>query len=262
VPSGIEILPLPGIPLVSEGDDLATLIVDALDREGLRLVPGDVLVIAQKVVSKAEGRRVRLADVTPGDQARALADETAKDPRLVQLILDESTAVVRKRPSPAPGIPGVIIVEHRCGWVHANAGIDQSNVAEGQPGEQALLLPVDADASAAALRAALRERTGCLPGLVINDSAGRAWRVGTCGIALGSAGVASVQDLRGEPDLFGRSLEVSVVGHGDELAAAAGLVQGQADERTPVVLIRGLPVTETEATAADLIRDAREDLFR
>ncbi|MDZ7827084.1 MAG: coenzyme F420-0:L-glutamate ligase [Gammaproteobacteria bacterium] len=118
---------------MSEGDDLATLIVDALDRAGLRLVPGDVLVIAQKVVSKAEGRRVRLADVTPGDEALALAEETAKDPRLVQLILDESTAVVRKRPSPAPGIPGVIIVEHRCGWVHANAGIDQSNVSEGDP---------------------------------------------------------------------------------------------------------------------------------
>ena len=166
--------------------------------------------------------------------------------------------VVRVR----PGRPGVIVVEHRRGWVHANAGIDQSNVVAGEPGAHALLLPEDPDGSAAALRATLRERTGRNVGVLINDSAGRAWRIGTCGIALGSAGITTLEDLRGEPDLFGRRLEVSVVGRGDELAAAASLVMGQADEATPAVLVRGLPEEDVPATAADLIRPAAEDLFR
>ncbi|HSG89501.1 MAG TPA: coenzyme F420-0:L-glutamate ligase [Pseudomonadales bacterium] len=259
---GLQLLPLAGIPLVAEGDDLVALLLDALGRDDLSLRDGDVLVIAQKIVSKSEGRLVRLADVTPGAEALALAEETAKDPRLVQLILDESVKVVRKRTSPAPGVPGVIIVEHRRGWVHANAGIDQSNVRAGEPGEYALLLPVDPDASAQRLREALEKHFGCRLGVVINDSAGRAWRVGTCGIALGSAGVRAVMDLRGAPDMFGRILEVSVVGHADELAAAASIVMGQADEATPAVLVRGLPVAEAPGTAADLIRASHEDLFR
>lgn len=259
---GLRILPLVGMPLVQAGDDLATLLLEALERSDLTLQTGDVLVLAQKIVSKAEGRLVRLADVIPDAEAEALAAETGKDPRLVQLILDESAGVVRKR----PGAPGVIVVEHRRGWVHANAGIDQSNVVAGDPGQWALLLPEDPDASAATLRNELQARTGTAVGIVINDSFGRAWRVGTCGVALGSAGLRAVHDLRGAPDLFGRTLEVTVVGHADEIAAAASLVMGQAAERTPAVLIRGLPVDShpdaATATAADLIRPAREDMFR
>jgi coenzyme F420-0:L-glutamate ligase/coenzyme F420-1:gamma-L-glutamate ligase len=201
---------------------------------------------------------VHLDDVRPGSEAEALAAETGKDPRLVQLILDESVAVVRKRRG-TPERPGVIIVEHRCGWVHANAGIDQSNLDEDAC---ALLLPVDCDASAASLRDALGTLTGTRPGVVVADSAGRAWRVGTVGMALGAAGVETVQDLRGQPDLQGRILEVTVVGRGDELAAAAGLVMGQACEAVPAVLVRGLPAFDGTATARELIRPGAEDMFR
>ena len=256
----VEILPLPGIPLIREGDDLTALVLAAITRAGTALAPGDVLVLAQKIVSKAEGRLVPLDGVKVGAEAAALAAETGKDPRLVQLILDESTTVVRKRAG-TPERPGVIVVEHRCGWVHANAGIDQSNL-EGEAGASALLLPLDTDASAARLRAALGDATGVHPGVVVSDSAGRAWRVGTVGIALGSAGVEAVQDLRGAPDLVGRTLEVTVVGRADEIAAAAGLVMGQAGEALPAVLIRGLAPYDGEATAAELVRPAREDLFR
>ncbi len=258
MPGHLEILALPGIPQVRSGDDLAKLLLDAMKAAGLRLQLGDVIVLAQKIVSKAEGRTVRLAEVEPGDEARQLAADTGKDARLVQLILDESKDVVRVR----KGAPGVIVVEHRRGWIHANAGIDQSNVNSGDPGQWALLLPEDPDASAAALREALHEQTGVWAGVLINDSFGRAWRVGTCGIALGSAGITTAWDLRGQPDMFGRTLEVTVVGRGDELAAAASLVMGQAGEGTPAVLIRGLASENSTATAADLIRPREEDLFR
>ncbi len=260
VSASIELLPVPGIPLVRAGDDLGELIADALADAELELRSGDVVIVAQKIVSKAEGRLIRLDDVEPDADAISLAAETGKDARLVQLILDESDHVVRKRQG-TPERPGVIIVEHRCGWVHANAGIDQSNL-EGESGGAALLLPIDCDASAARLRADLEARTGVAPGIVIADSAGRAWRVGTLGIALGSAGVEAVQDLRGQPDLMGRTLEITVVGRGDELAAAAGLVMGQGGEGTPVVIIRGLPPYLGNATAAELIRPGQEDLFR
>lgn len=260
MPASITLHALPGVPPVRAGDDLADLVCEALARAGLALEAGDVLVLAQKIVSKAEGRLVRLDDVTVADEAAALAEHTGKDPRLVQLILDESVSVVRSRPG-TPDRPGVIIVEHRCGWVHANAGIDQSNL-DGEAGAWALLLPRDCDASAAGLREAIAERTGRAPGVVIADSAGRAWRVGTLGIALGCAGVEAVQDLRGQPDLAGRALEITVVGRGDELAAAAGLVMGQAGEGTPVVLVRGLPATDRAGVGADLIRPGAEDLFR
>jgi len=254
----LEILALPGIPQVRAGDDLTELLLAALEAAGLELQSGDILALAQKVISKAEGRTVRLADVEPGDEARQLAADTGKDARLVQLILNESKDLVRVR----KGEPGVIVVEHQRGWIHANAGIDQSNVNTGDPGQWALLLPEDPDASAAALREALHARTGVRVGVLINDSFGRAWRVGTCGVALGSAGITTVEDLRGQPDMFGRRLEVTVVGRGDELAAAASLVMGQAGEGTPAVLIRGLAAEQSEATAADLIRPRSEDLFR
>ena len=258
MPGRLEIIALPGIPLIREGDDLVVLLLEALERAGLDLVDGDVLVLAQKIVSKAEGRAVRLADVTPTAEASALAETTGKDPRLVELVLRESREVVRMR----PGAPGVIVVEHRRGWVHANAGIDQSNVTAGDPGEWALLLPQDPDASAAALCEGIAARTGRRIGVMINDSFGRAWRIGTCGVALGSAGITTLEDLRGAPDMFGRRLEVTVVARGDELAAAASLVMGQAGERTPAVLVRGLAPETTSSTAADLIRPGHEDLFR
>lgn len=258
MPGRLEILALPGIPRVRAGDDLADLLLQSMQALDVELAAGDVIVLAQKIVSKAEGRTVRLAEVEPGEEAKALAADTGKDPRLAQLILDESKDLVRVR----KGAPGVIVVEHKRGWIHANAGIDQSNVNEGDPGQWALLLPEDPDASAARLRQALFARTGVLAGILINDSFGRAWRVGTCGVALGSAGITTVEDLRGQPDMFGRRLEVTVVGRGDELAAAASLVMGQAGEGTPAVLIRGLPVEDSAGTAADLIRPRQEDLFR
>ena len=210
--------------MVQVGDDLAALLSAAMARAGLAPEPGDVLAIAQKIVSKAEGRSIALASVAPSQAARDLAAQTGKDARLVELILSESERVVRARPN-------LIIVKHRLGFVMANAGIDQSNVGEDG---HALLLPRDPDASAAALAARLG-----LP-VVITDSFGRAWRRGTVGVAIGAAGLPALQDLRGRPDLFGRTLMVSITGFADEIAAAAGLVMGQGAEGIPAVLLRGL----------------------
>lgn len=236
---------LPGLPLVQPGDDLAALLSDALARAALVPAPQDVLVVAQKIVSKAEGRAVKLASVTPGAKAQALATQAGKDPRLVELILRESRRVVRVRPN-------LIIVEHRLGYVMANAGIDQSNIGEGL----ALLLPEDPDASAARLHAAL----GCA--VVVNDSFGRAWRRGTVGVALGAAGLPALLDLRGRPDLFGRALQVSISGFADEVAAAASLLQGQGAEGLPAVLVQGLRWDAPPNPALDLLRPEAEDLFR
>lgn len=252
------LLPLKGFPDVQAGDDLGELIDDALILNGLTLADGDVIAIAQKVVSKAEGRQVALATVTPTAEAEALAEETGKDPRLVTLILQESTTIVRKR----PGAPGVIVVEHQRGWVHANAGIDQSNIQVDEGGASALLLPEDPDRSAAVLRDHLEARHGVRLGVLINDSFGRAWRVGTCGVALGAAGLTTLLDLRGQQDRYGRRLEVSVVGLADELAAAASVIMGQAAEGTPIVLLRGFPGVLGDGSAAQLVRPAAEDLFR
>lgn len=248
----LELIAVPGIPKVQAGDDLAALIADGLARAGLVTRPGDVLVVAQKVVSKAEGRMVDLASVTPSPRAIALAEEVQKDPRLVELILSESVRVVRAR-------PGLLIVEHRLGFVMANAGVDRSNVAPPQDGaeERVLLLPRDPDASAEALRARLG-----VP-VVINDSFGRAWRRGTVGVAIGAAGLPALLDLRGRPDLFGRRLEVSITGFADEIAAAASLVMGQGAEARPAVLVRGLEWDGAPPSrAAELVRPAAEDLFR
>ncbi len=248
----LELIAVPGIPMVQAGDDLAALIADGLARADLVTRPGDVLVVAQKVVSKAEGRMVDLASVTPSPRAIALAEEVQKDPRLVELILSESVRVVRAR-------PGLLIVEHRLGFVMANAGVDRSNVAPPQDGteERVLLLPCDPDASAEALRARLG-----VP-VVINDSFGRAWRRGTVGVAIGAAGLPALLDLRGRPDLFGRRLEVSITGFADEIAAAASLVMGQGAEARPVVLVRGLVWDGAPPSrATDLVRPAAEDLFR
>lgn len=246
----VDLRALPGIPMVKPGDDLATLIREGLARAGLELRAGDVIVVAQKIVSKAEGRTVDLASVTPSARAIELATEVQKDPRLVELILSESVRVVRSRPN-------VLIVEHRLGFVMANAGIDQSNVAPQDGVERALLLPLDPDGSAEALRAKLSASA-----VVIIDSFGRAWRRGTVGIAIGAAGLPALLDLRGNPDLFGRILQVSISGFADEIAAAASLVMGQGDEAQPVVLVRGLSWSAPANPAAELVRPAAEDMFR
>ena len=251
----LRITALPDFPHVAAGDDLAAMTADALGRGGLQLHTDDVLVFAQKVVSKAEGRRIDLTTVTPGARALEIARTVQKDPRLVELVLRESRRIVR-------AAKDVLIVEHRLGLIMANAGIDQSNVADPASGEYALLLPEDPDASAAGLRERLRELTGCAPGVVISDSFGRPWRVGTIGVAIGCAGVPATLDLRGSTDLFGRPLRVTVVGHADEVASAASIVMGQASEARPVALVRGLASREPAQPAAVLIRPQQQDLFR
>ena len=254
-PRALSLFALPGIPMVRPGDDLAAPIADGFARAGEAAAEGDVLVVAQKIVSKSEGRYANLATVEPGRQARELAAMTDKDPRMVELILSESRRVVRHR-------PGVIIVEHRLGFVMANAGIDNSNVEPSGDDERVLLLPVDPDGSARRLREGLRQRLGTDCAVIVNDSVGRAWRIGTVGLALGAAGLPSLLDLRGCEDLFGRPLEVTQVGLADELAAAASLLQGEADEGMPVVVVRGLSPAGPGNDGAALIRDEADDLFR
>ena len=250
----LELLAVPGLPMVKAGDDLAALIGKQL-AGAVAPRAGDVLVLAQKIVSKAEGRSIDLATVKPSARAVALAAEVQKDPRLVELILSESVRVVRSRPN-------VLIVEHRLGFVMANAGIDQSNVGPTDGVERALLLPVDPDGSAAKLRSRLAELCGVSLAVVIIDSFGRAWRRGTCGVAIGAAGLPALLDLRGNPDLFGRALQVSISGFGDEIAAAASLVMGQGNEAQPAVLMRGLVWSAPANPASELIRPAAEDMFR
>lgn len=251
----LEILPLAGFPLVEPGDDLASLVQQSLEDNALQLQPGDVLVLAQKIVSKAEGRYVRLATVEPGEEALELARLADKDPRQVELILGESREVLRAR-------PGVIIVEHRLGYVHANAGIDKSNIPFHPEDPQVLLLPLDPDASAAKLCGALQARSGPEIAVIINDSAGRAWRNGTVGMAIGTAGIEPLSNQIGDPDLFGRELEVTEVAVADELAAAASFVMGQADEACPAVLIRGARWRAAAGGSESLIRAREMDLFR
>lgn len=254
-PIKLELVALPGIPLVEPGADLVDLILDGTAAAGYALGRDDVLVIAQKIVSKAEDRYVDLRRVTPSSRARALADICQKDPRLVELILSESLEVLRCR-------PGVLVVAHRLGVVLANAGIDGSNAAPDGEAERVLLLPADPDETCRRLRAALRQRTGVDAGVIINDSVGRAWRNGTVGIALGASGIPSLLDLRDRRDLFDHPLMISREGIADELAAAASLLQGQADEGTPIVLVRGFKPHGTATSAAALIRPKEMDLFR
>lgn len=244
---------LSGVPMIGPGDDLAEIILLALDRAGLRLDDGDIVAIAQKIVSKAEGRLFDLDTVTASPRAKELAVAADKDPRLMELILAETEEVLRIR-------KGAIIVRHNLGLVLANAGIDQSNVDHSGK-TLALLLPVDPDASAQRLREALRRRSGADVAVVIIDSLGRAWRTGTIGTAIGVAGMSGLIDLRGLPDLHGRKLETSELGFADEVAAAASLVMGQADEGRPVVLVRGVGYDRREGNARELIRPKQMDLF-
>lgn len=248
----LRIIPLAGIALVKAGDDLAAMILSALRTSEYSLRPADAIVIAQKIVSKAEGRMVDLRSVTPSARAKMLAEATEKDARLVELILSESSDVLRYR-------PGVLIVAHRLGMVLANAGIDRSNI-DGT--ENALLLPLDPDRTCADIRRKLHDATGTDCGVVIIDSIGRAWRNGTVGTAIGVSGIPGVLDLRGRPDLFGRRLETTEVGLADELAAAASLVMGQAGEGRPVVLVRGLGYERRDGSARELLRARDKDLFR
>ena len=251
----ISLIGVPGVPAIRPGDDLAQILGDALESAALRPRRGDVLVVTHKIVSKAEGRYVTLARVTPSPRARELAAATGKDPALVEVILSESREVLRFR-------PGLIIAEHRLGMVLANAGIDQSNVPQDGAEARVLLLPTDPDASSAGLRAALEERFRASLAVVVSDSVGRAWRNGVVGLALGAAGLPALLDLRGRRDLEGRPLRVTQVGLADEIASAAQLLMGEADEARPAVLVRGLAWRGTPAPAAALIRRREEDLFR
>jgi coenzyme F420-0:L-glutamate ligase / coenzyme F420-1:gamma-L-glutamate ligase len=253
--TSLEVITLTGLPLIKAGDDLVELIAPGLKLSRVNPRAQDVLVVAQKIVSKAEGRMADLATIKPSAQAIALAADVGKDPRLVEIILSESVRVVRAR-------RGVLIVEHRLGFIMANAGVDQSNVAPEDGSAHVLLLPENPDRSAETLRRGLALLTGIDLAVVINDSFGRPWRQGTAGAAIGVAGLPALIDLRGRSDLFGRKLEVSVIGFADEIAAAASLVMGQADEATPVVLIRGLRWSAPESTAANIVRSPNEDLFR
>jgi coenzyme F420-0:L-glutamate ligase/coenzyme F420-1:gamma-L-glutamate ligase len=251
----LTITPLPGLPRVRPGDDLVALIGAALERAGLVPKAKDIIVIAQKIVSKSEGRIARLEEVKPSARANELAAVTGKDPRQVQLVLDESDEVLRAKKN-------VMVVAHRLGLVMANAGIDRSNVEQAGDGETVLLLPVDPDASARRLKEGLEARYGGPLGVVITDSIGRAWRLGTVGHAIGAAGVPSLIDQRGQPDMNGRALEVTETAFADSVASAAVLVMGEAAEGTPAALVRGLAWNAPERPAAALIRPKREDMFR
>lgn len=251
----IAIAPLDDMPLVRPGDDLAAILSAAISRGGWSLRRFDVIVIAQKIVSKAEGRYVDLSTVVPGPQAQELAAATGKDPRLVQVILNESRRVVRHRRN-------VLIVEHALGFVMANAGVDRSNIDPTAGVEPVLLLPADPDRSAAMIRERLEVSCGVAPAVIISDSFGRAWRRGVTGVAIGAAGLPSMVDLRGTSDLFGRPLQATEIGFADEIASAASLAMGQAAESVPVVLVRGLYWEGSGRGASELNRSASEDLFR
>jgi len=251
----LTLVALPGIPEVKRDADLAELLHAAIKRAGRTLESGDVVVVAQKIVSKAEGRFVRLAEVTPSARALELAPIAGKDPRMVELMLRESREVLRVK-------PGVIVVAHNLGFVMANAGIDQSNVPGADGEEIALLLPVDPDATAHRLQQGLQATCGVEIGVIINDSFGRAWRNGVAGIAIGVAGIPALVDLRGRKDRGGRPLRVTQVAAADELAAAASLLMGQADEGCPAILARGFPYARRAGSTAELVRPHAEDLFR
>lgn len=280
----LTLTPLTDIPLIQEGDDLSRIIMQSCQHANLHIMDGDILVLAQKIVSKAEGRLVSLVDVEPSARALQLAEETHKDPRVVELILQESNQIIRTR-------PGLIVVEHKQGFICANAGIDHSNVEPktstltpnpspsgrgestsfpprgkarmgAKKEEFALLLPEDSDCSAAELRQKLEEASGAMIGILIIDSHGRAWRMGTVGMTIGISGLPALVDLRGEDDLFGRELKITQVGAADELAAAASLIMGQTSEGKPIVHVRGFPYPLREGKLDELLRRKDEDLFR
>lgn len=254
--ASVSLHALPGIPLIEPGDDLAGLLANALRESGLELMDGDILVLAQKIVSKAEGLYVELDAVEPSPRARELAEKLGKDPRHVEIVLSESDEIVKVGQH-------VIVAAHRLGFVMANAGIDESNISHGEGGGRVLLLPRDPDGSASELKRRLEEAFGVSSiGIVINDSFGRPWRNGVVGVALGAAGVPSLVDRIGSKDLFGRTLRVTEIAVADELASAASLLMGQADEGLPAVLVRGFHSDAPSREASSLIRNRERDMFR
>lgn len=249
----ITIHPLTGLPEIEPGARLVELLGDTLTASAMApFAHGDVLVVTQKIVSKAEGRIVSLSGVTPGDEALRIAAITGKDPRLVELVLCESSSVLR-------AVPNVLITRHRSGHVMANAGIDRSNIGAGD--DHVLLLPANADRSAECLRAGLAERFDRPPALVISDSFGRPWRMGVVGVALGASGLPALVDKRGERDRDGRALEVTQIALADMIATAAGLAMGEAAEGVPAALVRGVVWPEGSSPASALIRPIEQDLF-
>ncbi len=252
----LTLTPLPGIPLVQPGDNIAHFIIEALNRAAIPLQDHDILVVAHKIVSKSEGRLVRLSDVVPTPAAIDLAGVTGKDPRFIQVVLDDAVGVERSR-------RGVIITEQRGGWIVANSAIDQSNVPKDGEEAQLLLLPVNPDDSARRLRTAIKEQTGATVVVIINDTHGRPFRMGAVGVAIGVAGMQPLADLRGEEDLFGYTLQSTEVATADEIAAAASILQGQTAQGTPVVHLRGLQLAVyEEGSARQLQRPRALDLFR
>ena len=251
----LEVSAVPGVPMVAPGDDLAALLIAAMEAADLVPRSGDVLVVAQKLVSTAQGRYAALDARPPSARARALAEATGKDPRLVEVILSESREIVAQA-------PGLLIAEHRSGHVLANAGVDRSNVSQEPGRERVLLLPEDPDAACEALKRAFDDHFGVCVATLVSDSVGRPWRNGTLGLALGCAGLPALEDLRGRPDLHGRLLEVSQSGLADALASAAALVMGEGDEALPLALVRGACWRGAPAPARALLRPREQDLFR
>lgn len=250
-----ELIALDHFPLVQPGDDLAVLILETLEKNNLSLQNGDVLVLAQKIVSKSENRYVDLKTITPSPAAKELAQKTNKDPRAMEVLLGESKEVLKTRTN-------VVIVEHNNGYVHANAGIDQSNIQQGNGKELLLLLPKDPDASANKLRQKIRDHSGVEVSVIINDSFGRPFRHGVCGVCIGAAGFEVIDNKIGHKDLFGNILQITEIAVADEIAAAASLVMGQADEGRPVVIVRGLTLKTSDQGSQKLLRKKSEDLFR
>lgn len=247
--------PLDAIPLIHKGDHLGEIIYRSLKKTDISLVEEDILVLTSKIISKAEGRQIKLSQVLPSAKALELAELTNKDPRLVELILQESNEVVRAS-------AGVLIVEHRLGFISANAGIDHSNVETSNDHEEVLLLPLNPDRSAKEIQSFFEKRMGVKIGVLVIDSHGRPWRLGTVGVAIGIAGLPGLVDLRGKQDLFGVELKITQVAAADEMAAAASLVMGQADEGRPVVHVRGFPYKLRDASLRELLRPREMDLFR
>ena len=251
----LNLVAIENIPLIEPKDNIAEIIFKAIKASKTKICKGDIFVVAQKIISKSEGRYVFLNDVIPSKEALKLSKQTDKDPRLVELILKESIKVVRSR-------QGVIVVEHKLGFIHANAGIDRSNIDSDNKNPKVLLLPKNPDKSALKLKNDLSNLLNTSIGVIINDSAGRAWRNGIVGIAIGSSGVSVLSDLRGKKDLFGKTLEVTEVGLADELASSASILMGQANEGLPVILVHGLNSSSDQRGAKTLLRSKKDDLFR